>query len=102
MSFYRLPQLRLALGFPEAELGARVAKALGAEGVVVRAFFDIDPSKIGRQRGGIAVLDGCDFVKMERDAVALGAVGSPGGRERVRRLAEESGYTEGLDFWACC
>ena len=83
-------------------IGRGQAKALHAENVRVRAFFDIDPAKVGRQRGGVPVLDGKLFGNSEREAVALGAVGSPGGRERVRALASEAGYTEGLDFWACC
>lgn len=82
-------------------IGRRLAKLLLAEGVQVKGFFDVAPKKIGKTALDIPIWGPVDLGTRERDAVLLGCVGR-GGRERVRTLAQEKGYLEGEDFFACC
>ena len=82
-------------------IGRRLAKLLLSEGVTVRGFFDVAPSKIGGTVLSLPVWGPRDFGITHREAILLGCVGR-GGREQVRALAIETGYCEGEDFFACC
>lgn len=83
-------------------IGKRLARLLQAEGVEVNGFFEVNPRRVGEQISGVEVAGPSEFGKRWRDSVLLGAVGIPGGRETVRKLALEQGYLEGEDFWCCC
>jgi glycosyltransferase involved in cell wall biosynthesis len=83
-------------------IGRRMTGLLQRNSIEVRAIFDVDPAKVGRQVKGVPVLGHEEFGKRERDAVLLSAVGVVGGRQRVRALAAEVGYVEGEDFWCVC
>jgi len=100
----RIPQLRErgAALCGAGPIGRRLVGLLQAEGVEIRAVFDVDPRKIGRRVKGVEVLGHGEFGRRERDAVLISAVGVPGGRERVRELARDAGYREGEDFWCAC
>ncbi len=82
--------------------GKRLARFLGREGVQVRGFFEVHPRRVGEKIVGVPVAGPEEFGTRWRDAVLVSAVGTKGGRPRVRALAEEAGYTEGVDFWCCC
>jgi hypothetical protein len=73
--------------------GRRISRALRAEGVVVAAFVDVDPKKIGKTVHGVLVgssIEGADFV--------VGAVGTSGARGAVRGFVAGEGFVEGEDF----
>jgi len=78
-------------------VGKLHARALGAAGVEIAAFVDVDPRKIGKRIYGIPVLSHSDG---PRDGVALGAVAGEAGRARLRELAREQGRRDGVDFVA--
>lgn len=82
--------------------GKSLAKALLAAGVSVHGFFEVHPGRIGQRIHGLPVRGPERFERDWREAVLLGAVGVPGGRERVRKMAGEAGRREGEDFWAVC
>lgn len=82
--------------------GKRLGRALKERGIRVRGFFEANPKQIGGRCQGRPVAGPEEFGHRWRRAVLLGAVGSPGGREKVRNLAREAGYHEGVDFWPCC
>lgn len=100
----RLPQAREhgAALCGAGPIGRRLAGFLQAEGVGVRAIFDVDPRKIGRRVKGVEVLGHGEFGRRAREAMLISCVGVPGGRERVRDLARGAGYREGGDFWCAC
>ena len=82
-------------------IGKRLAKLLLAENVTIKGFFDIAPKKIGNTALNLPIWSPDELGTREREATLLGCVGR-GGRERVRILAQEAGYHEGHDFFACC
>jgi glycosyltransferase involved in cell wall biosynthesis len=82
--------------------GKRLGRSLKENGVALRGFFEVSPRRIGGRCQGVPVAGPEDFGRRWRAAVLLGAVGSPGGRDKVRQLAKQAGYREGEDFWACC
>lgn len=83
-------------------IGKSLARALRAEGVELRGFFEVSPRRIGEIIHGAPVVSSADLGRRWRDAVLLSAVGVPGGREKVRALALAAGYGEGQDFWCVC
>lgn len=83
-------------------IGKRLRRLLDDVGVEVHGFFEVNPRKIGGRMSGVPVAGPEEFGARWRDAVLLSAVGVPGGRDRVRGLARQAGYVEGLDFWCCC
>ena len=100
----RLPALRergVAIA-GAGPIGKAIAKELLLRGIEVRGFFEVHPRRIGEKIQGAAVAGLDEFGKRWRDAVLLGAVGVPGAREDIMRMAREAGYREGLDFWALC
>jgi len=83
-------------------IGRRLVGLLQAENLPVHAIFDVDPAKIGRRVKGVSVLGPAEFGHAHRSAILISAVGVPGGRTRVRHLAQSAGYREGRDFWCVC
>jgi hypothetical protein len=83
-------------------IGKSLARCLLAEGVAVAGFFEVHRGRIGQRIHGLPVADSAQLAERWRDRVLLGAVGLPGRREWIRRLALESGRVEGEDFWSVC
>lgn len=79
------------------EGGRRLSRALIAEGVVIRAFIDIDPRKIGSTRRGLPVLPP-EGLEPEEGEVILAAVAARGAREEVRERLRALGFAEGEHF----
>jgi glycosyltransferase involved in cell wall biosynthesis len=76
----------------------RWRSALSREGIRVARFFDVDPRKIGRTLGdGAPVLDWRE-TPAYRDTPLLCAVGQKGARERMRRMLDDLGFQEGVDY----
>jgi len=78
-------------------VGKDFARALLAEGLAVRVFFDIDPRKIGQEIYGAPVRDARE-VKAYRDTYLLVVVGAPGARELIRAQLVEAGFREPGDY----
>jgi len=68
------------------EIGKAWARALRARGVLLCAFVEVDPRKLGQRIHGAPVL-GVDEAKALGPALHLAAVGQPGARERIREEA---------------
>ena len=83
-------------------IGKRLGRLLREEGVEIQGFLEVNVRRIGQEIGGVPVVAAEEIGTFRREAVLLSAVGVPGGRERVRALAEGVGYLEGQDFWCCC
>ena len=83
-------------------IGKRLARLLQVEGVQVNGFFEVNPRRVGERISGAEVAGPAEFGKRWRDSTLIGAVGIPGGRETVRKLAVDQGYQEGENFWCCC
>ena len=83
-------------------IGKSISRGLNDLGVKVQGFFEVHPRRIGQTIHGVPVLSSERMAEVWTDAVVLGAVGIPGGRERVRQLAMEHGRVEGRDFWSVC
>jgi glycosyltransferase involved in cell wall biosynthesis len=83
-------------------VGKRLARALSAENFDVDGFIDVDPKKIGGLIAGPDrrwPVDSMESLFAESPRpYAVSAVGLSGGRERVRALLQERGWTEGVDF----
>jgi hypothetical protein len=83
--------------------GKSLARALLEEGLRITAFADVAKGKIGNTvadgRGGRwPVLSGEDIRASTPAPFALAAVGSPGGRRRLRKLCLQWGWKEERDF----
>jgi len=83
-------------------VGKSLSRALAGEGIPLRGFFEVNPRRIGERIHGVEVAGPDEFPTRWREAVLLGAVGIPGGRDRVRALALDHGRVEGEDFWSVC
>ena len=83
-------------------IGKRLARLLQVQGVQVNGFFEVNPRRVGERISGAEVAGPAEFGKRWRDSTLIGAVGIPGGRETVRKLAVDQGYQEGENFWCCC
>ncbi len=79
-------------------IGKRMARLLAAEGVAVHRFVEVNPRRIGKTIGGVAVIGVDDAPTLPR-CVHLGAVGQPGRRDEVRRCVTALGAVEGEDFF---
>ena len=79
-------------------IGKRIGRLLIDGGIRVRAFYDVNPRRIGEAIAGVPV---CDQVEMRRGGgvVLLGAVGLEGARDLIRGLAADQGFVEGRDFF---
>jgi len=81
-------------------VGKGFARALTKNaGVSVRAFYDIDPRKIGQEIHGAPVRQ-ARSIEGDCDGYLLVAVGAPGAREMIREQLERSGFEEPRDY--CC
>lgn len=83
-------------------IGKRLARGLQGQGVTVHGFFEVNPRRIGERIHGAPVVAAGEVGTRWRESILLGAVGVPGGRERVRRLALDAGRVEGEGFWSVC
>jgi glycosyltransferase involved in cell wall biosynthesis len=83
-------------------IGKAISTGLRGLGVEVHGFFEVHPRRIGQRIHERPVRSSEEMDSCWRDAVLLGAVGVPGGRKRVRKLAEQGGRREGVDFWSVC
>lgn len=80
-------------------IGKKLARRLGEHhGVTVGAFFEVSENRIGNEIAGIPVFPS-EALQDSPPRVLIGAVGRPGARDRIRALAEEADYTEGVDFF---
>lgn len=85
------------------QMGRRIAKHLDREGAPLRAFIDIDPSKIGREKRGRPIHPPQDLKMLlgrYSYPVVLAAVGSRGARALIRERLSGMGLREGIDWWA--
>ena len=84
-------------------VGKPFALELRRQGVVVTAFVDLDPRKIGQEIHGAPVLDPDGFGALTRaaDPYVLAAVGSPGAREEIRAALGSLGLREIADYRVC-
>ncbi|HTL68927.1 MAG TPA: glycosyltransferase [Lacunisphaera sp.] len=76
------------------------AAHLGAHGVMVAGYVDIDPRKTGRAVGGVRVTAPAGLPPPD-GAYVLGYVASRGARELIRAELGRRGYAEGRDFLMC-
>ncbi len=100
----RLPEVRErgAVVAGAGPIGKSLVRALQAEGVALHGFLEVNPRRIGGRIHGLPVMESLAGLGHWTGAVVLGAVGIPGGRQRVRALALEAGRREGRDFWSVC
>jgi glycosyltransferase involved in cell wall biosynthesis len=85
------------------QMGRRISKHLQRGGAPLKAFVDIDPRKIGRQKRGCPIIEVealPDWWGRFTNPVVLAAVGSRGARGLIRQQLEELGLREGSDWWA--
>jgi len=78
----------------------RRAEHLGAQGVRVAGYLDIDRKKIGRLVGGLPVIAPAELPP-PGEIFVLAYVASRGAREWERAALTERGYAEGRDFLMC-
>jgi glycosyltransferase involved in cell wall biosynthesis len=85
------------------QMGRRLSKHLVRAGAPLRAFVDIDPTKIGRVRRGAPILPPAElpalWASLSRP-VLLSAVGSRGARSLIREQLQGLGLAEGVEWWA--
>ena len=77
--------------------GRRISRALRARGVIVSAFVDVDPNKVGRVVHGAPVHDPSWLSERPPWAFVVGAVGTSGARGAVRALFADVGLAEDVD-----
>ena len=75
------------------KIGKAWARELGARGVHVLAFVEVDPRKLGQRIHGAPVVDVAKGSVLE-GALHLAAVGQPGARERIRAEARRHGLSD--------
>jgi glycosyltransferase involved in cell wall biosynthesis len=80
-------------------VGKAFARELLRQGTHVAAFVDVDPRKIGHEVAGAPVV-AVEEAPRFRNAFAIGAVSGADGRARVRELAADQGWRDGVDFVA--
>lgn len=83
-------------------IGKAIAQELQMRGIEVKGFFEVHPRRIGEKIHGAEVTGLDEFGDRWREAVLLSAVGVPGAREDISRMAMEQGREDGVDFWALC
>jgi len=76
--------------------GRRLAHLLGAEGVRVLCFYDVDESKIGGAWHRADIHSWRDLAPPDGTPLLV-AVGAPGARELIRPEVVRAGYREGID-----
>lgn len=80
------------------KLALKLCDVLSTLGVVVQAFVDIAPAKIGRHKRERPVLSIEQMIEVRGDALVIGAVGARGAGERLREMLLTAGLCEGPDF----
>jgi len=80
------------------ETGKAFSDALGAQGVRVAMFLEVDRKKVGRTVRGAAVL-GYEDAQRARGLPILVAVGAPGARPLIRAELAKQRFVELRDFW---
>jgi glycosyltransferase involved in cell wall biosynthesis len=80
-------------------VGKDFARALAADGIHIRGFFDIDPRRIGQEIYG-ALVEDAEAVTRYTDAYLLVAVGAAGARDVIREQLTAAGFEEPSDY--CC
>lgn len=81
-------------------IGKEMANFLRKQDIAVKAFVEVNVRQIGNRIAGVPVLPSSDIANLKGGAVALGAVGQPGAREKVLELARSADFVEGVDFFA--
>ena len=84
-------------------MGRRLGKQLQRQEVSLKAFVDIDPKKIGRQRRGRPIIAPdtlLDVWARYDNPVILAAVGARGARLLIRERLNQLGLVEGRDWWS--
>ncbi|MAS95553.1 MAG: hypothetical protein CMO55_20320 [Verrucomicrobiales bacterium] len=81
-------------------IGKEFASYSSQNGVQIHAFCEVNRRQVGNRINGIPVIASDNMTQFRGRSVAIGAVGLPGGRARVRRFAEEAGFSEGFDFFS--
>jgi glycosyltransferase involved in cell wall biosynthesis len=79
--------------------GKEMAALLRKKDVPIRAFIEVNPKQIGNRIAGSPVLSTDSMGRFTGNAVALGAVARPEGRNRIRKMAIAAGFAEGSDFF---
>lgn len=77
--------------------GARFHDRLAEQGVAVEGFIDIDPRKVGNRKRALPVVAPAAMDALGQGLI-VGAVGTAGARERIRRWLTRHGRREGSDF----
>ena len=90
---------RPAVVWGAGPVGKQLARELLRTDVLVAAFVEVDPRKLGKRIYGIPVVDEAGQPE-PGSAVALGAVAGAESRARLRELARAQGRREGVDFVA--
>ncbi len=83
-------------------MGRRLGKQLLRQGVPLKAFFDVDPHKIGSVRFGLPVLAPealPSWWQKQSRPVLLAAVGTRGARPVIRRRLAGLNMLEGISWW---
>lgn len=80
-------------------IGKDMARRLRSHGVKLHAFLEVNPRQIGQRIGEVPVLESARAGDFLGKAVMLAAVGRGEGREKIRLLLTEAGWTEGIDFF---
>jgi hypothetical protein len=81
--------------------GRAIARELRAEGITLRAFYEVSPKLIGRERQGAPVRSYEDLPAASADCpVHLAAVARPAGKQRLRGLLQQAGYRRGENWFA--
>ena len=84
-------------------MGRRLGKHLGVLNLPLRAYVDIDPKKIGRQRRGLPIIAPEELMvnwNQYKNPVILAAVGARHARGLIRKRLMGFGLVEGVDWWA--
>jgi hypothetical protein len=90
---------RAAVVWGTGPIGTAWSRALRAAGHEVRAFVDVDPSRVGGHRHGAPVVAVAAAGRL-RGPLHLAAVGQTGARERIRAEAARQGLVDGVDLVA--
>ncbi|MEE8483107.1 MAG: glycosyltransferase [Nitrospinota bacterium] len=78
--------------------GKVIGKYLKKYGAKLKAYFDINPRKIGGTKLGLPV-HSPEELHLFTDHMLISAVSSWDARDEIRLLAQNAGFTEGVDFF---
>ncbi|MEM9015809.1 MAG: glycosyltransferase, partial [Verrucomicrobiota bacterium] len=80
-------------------IGKEMNRLLEAEEITRHAFLEVNARQVGNKAGGIPILGSEEIAGFQSEAILIGALGQPGARARLQKLACETGFTEGVDFF---